>query len=364
MDLKQQPKYIMLKKEIMSWMSSGQIGPDEQMPSEHELANRYGVSRQTVRQALGELEKEGWVYRIQGKGTFAAQPKTQVAKDMQMIGMVTTYISDYIFPHIVRGAESALRSRGYSLTLSSTDNDKGKERDNLQLLLDQPFEGFIIEPTKSAQGNPNLDLYLTLQTNGKPFVMINERYPELYCPCLKMDDEMGGYLATKHLIELGHTHIAGFFKTDDLQGANRMKGFIRAFREFDLPFRANTITPYATETAKTIPFEAALSMLQQEAENRPTAFVCYNDELAVHLLEAPRIMGLSVPDDLSIVGFDDSSLATATEVKLTTIVHPKSEMGMAAAELLLDLIDGNKHLNHQEIVYAPELVIRESTKAL
>lgn len=366
MSPKQPPKYMMLKQEILSWIASGQIRPDEQMPSEHEIAARYGLSRQTVRQALGELEKEGWLYRVQGKGTFVAQPqpKVQAARDIRMIAMVTTYISDYIFPHIVRGAESALRSRGYSLTLSSTDNDKEKERENLKQLLDQPFDGYIIEPTKSAQGNPNLDLYLMLQSRGKPFVMINERYPELFCPCLKMDDETGAYMATRHLIELGHTNIAGFFKIDDLQGANRMKGFVRAFREFGLPLRPNTITPYTTETARTAPLEAAHALLNQEPGSRPTGFVCYNDELAVHLLEVPRTLGLSVPDDLSVVGFDDSSLAVATEVKLTSIIHPKSEMGMAAANLLLDIIEGQKSLNQQEIIYVPELVVRESTRAL
>jgi len=366
MSLKQTPKYVRLKQEILSWLASGQLKPDEQMPSEHEIAARFGLSRQTVRQALGELEQEGWLYRIQGKGTFVAHPPEKVAgaSDMRMIAMVTTYISDYIFPHIVRGAESVLRSRGYSLTLSSTDNDKEKERENLIKLFDRPFDGFIIEPTKSAQGNPNLDLYLKLQAMGKPFVMIHERYPELYCPCLKTDDEAGTYLAAKHLIELGHRNIAGFFKVDDLQGSNRMKGFVRALREFGIPLKPDTITPYTTETLRTVPREAALNLLKREPGSRPTAFVCYNDELAVRLLEAPRTLGLLVPEDLSVVGFDDSPLAVATEVKLTTVVHPKEEMGMAAARLLVDLIEGREPPGQQDIVYPPKLIIRESTRAL
>lgn len=364
MNEKQPPKYMLLKDEILSWIRSGRVKPNEQMPSEHDIANRYGMSRQTVRQALGELEHEGWLYRIQGKGTFVSQPKERAAQNIQMIGMLTTYISEYIFPHIVRGAEGVLRSKGYSLALSSTDNDKGKERENLEFMLTQPIQGFIIEPTKSAQGNPNLDLYLSLQMQNKPFIMINERYPELPCPCLKMDDELGGYLAAKHLIELGHTRIAGFFKTDDLQGANRLKGFLRAAREHKLPLKPASITHYSTETAQTIPYEAAKSMLQMEQGRRPTAFVCYNDQLAVHLLEAVRQAGLSVPEDLSIVGFDDSSLATATEVKLTTIVHPKSLMGRDAARMLLDMIEGKGTVADQDLIYAPEVVVRESTKPL
>ncbi|ASA23635.1 GntR family transcriptional regulator [Paenibacillus donghaensis] len=355
------PKYMQLKKELLSRIEAGGLKPDDQMPSEHEIAAQSGMSRQTVRQALGQLEKEGWLYRLQGKGTFVARQETRPLQTSSMIGMMTTHISDYIFPHIVRGAEAQLRSCGYSMMLSSTDNDKEKERENLEMMLGQPFKGLIIEPTKSAQGNPNLSLFLALEVHHIPFIMINERYPELHCPCLKLDDEAGGYLAAEHLIQLGHRGIAGFFKTDDLQGANRLKGFMRAFHKHRLPLAADTVVHYTSEQKLTVPYEAALRMLH--SGTRPTAFVCYNDELAVLLLEAARQTGLSVPDDLSIIGFDDSTLATATEVKLTTIRHPKQEMGVQAADLLMEMIQRRTAETPKDIIYKPELVLRSSTKA-
>ncbi|BCG58074.1 GntR family transcriptional regulator [Paenibacillus sp. URB8-2] len=357
------PKYMQLKRELLSWIESGQLKPDEKAPSEHEIAGRFGMSRQTVRQALGELEKEGLLYRVQGKGTFIArQPARQLQQRGCLIGMMTTHISDYIFPHIVRGAEARLRAGGYSLMLSSTDNDKKKERENLEQLIGQPISGLIIEPTKSAEGNPNLPLFLSLDVHNIPYIMINERYPELHCPCLKVDDEAGGFMAAEHLIELGHTRIAGFFKTDDLQGANRLKGFIRAMHKHRLPFGDGTVTHYTSEEKQTVPYEAALGLLQ--GGERPTAFVCYNDELAVLLLEAARQRGLSVPGDLSIIGFDDSSLATATEVKLTTLSHPKTQMGIEAAEMLIGIIEGRNSEAPLDIIYKPELILRGSTKAI
>jgi len=360
---KAMPKYKQLKKELLSWIESGLLKPEGKVPSEHEIAGRFGMSRQTVRQALGELEKEGLLNRVQGSGTFIAkQPVRQIQQRSNMIGMITTHISDYIFPHIVQGAEARLRTGGYSLILSSTDNDKEKERENLEQMIGQPIGGLIIEPTKSAQGNPNLPLFLQLDVHNIPFIMINERYPELHCPCLKVDDEAGGYMAAEHLIELGHRRIAGFFKTDDLQGANRLKGFIRALHRHQLPFESGTVTHYITEEKRTVPYETALALLQEE--NRPTAFVCYNDELAVLLLDAARQQGLSVPDDLSIIGFDDSSLATATEVKLTTLSHPKALMGLEAAEMLIGIIEGRKPEIPADILYKPELILRGSTKAV
>lgn len=360
---KPMPKYKQLMRELLSRIESGQLKPDERAPSEHEIAARFGMSRQTVRQALGELEKEGLLYRVQGKGTFISrQPANRQGQRGSMIGMITTHISDYIFPHIVRGAEARLREGGYSLMLSSTDNDKGKERENLEQMLLQPVSGLIIEPTKSAQGNPNLPLFLSLDVHNIPYIMINERYPELHCPCLKTDDEAGGFVAAEHLMELGHRRIAGFFKTDDLQGANRLKGFIRAVHEHRLPFGPGTVTHYTSEEKQTTPFQAAMALLQ--AEERPTAFVAYNDELAVVLLEAARQRGLSVPGDLSIISFDDSALATATEVKLTTLSHPKLQMGIDAAELLMGIIDGRGAGSVPDIIYKPELIIRGSTQAI
>lgn len=358
---KQLPKYMQLKQEILSWLHTGKLKPNDRMPSENEIAEQFGMSRQTVRQTFGELEKEGWLYRMQGKGTFVSTPQTQKSRDVQTIGILTTYISDYIFPHIVRGAEAALRARGYRLLLSSTDNDKAKEKESLDMMLSQPLSGLIIEPTKSAEGNPNLSYYLSLDYQHIPYLMINERYPEMNCPSLIVDDEQGGFTAAQHLIELGHTRLAGFFKTDDLQGVNRLKGFIRAHQHYKIPLLPEFVIHYTTEEKRQKPYASALAMLGQ-GDVRPTAFICYNDELAIYLLEAIRTIGLQVPQDISLIGFDDSPLATATEVKLTSISHPKTELGSDAAEILIDMIE-NKRASSSETgkVYKPELIIREST---
>ncbi|WP_438431989.1 GntR family transcriptional regulator [Gorillibacterium sp. sgz500922] len=356
---KAEPKYQQLKKALAAEIGSGQRKPGDLLPSEFELADRFGFSRQTVRQAIGELVQEGLLRRVQGKGTFVAETRTAQA-DLQTIGIVTTYISDYIFPQIVRGAEGTLRENGYRLLLASTDNDKGKERECLEMMMSHPLKGLIIEPTKSATGNPNLAYYLELDNRAIPYLMINERYSELQCPVLKMDDEQAGYVAAEHLLKLGHRRIAGFFKTDDLQGLNRLRGFIRAHREQGAELASRYVVQYTTEQKADMPFERALALLK-EADGRPTAFVCYNDELAVRLLEAARRLNLNVPADLSVVGFDDSFLATATEVKLTTVSHPKPEMGVKAAELLLGMIGAGSGGTVSDQVYRPELIVREST---
>ncbi|MDN4067049.1 GntR family transcriptional regulator [Paenibacillus vini] len=355
------PKYMQLKQELLSWLQSGKLQPGAQFPSENEISEQFGLSRQTVRQTFGELEKDGWLERIQGKGTFARNPQRREGEQVKTIGIITTYISDYIFPHIVRGAEAELRSRGYRLLLSSTDNTKEKEMEALQLMTSQPLSGLIIEPTRSAEGNPNLRYFLDLQEKGIPYLMINEKYRELECPCLKVDDESGGYKAVRYLLDAGHRYIAGFFKTDDLQGVGRLKGFLAAHKEQGISVASNRVVTYTTEQKQELPYREAVKLLKAmnspEGE-RPTAFVCYNDELALLLMEAAAECGLRVPEDLSLIGFDDSSLAAASGTKLTTLTHPKTEMGIAAARQLIGMIEQGALF--EDTVYEPELIERDS----
>jgi GntR family transcriptional regulator, arabinose operon transcriptional repressor len=354
------PKYMQLKQEIISWIHSGKFKPEEKLPSEHEMSELFGFSRQTVRQAIGELVQEGWLERAQGKGTFVSKTPSNTRKpvDVKTVALITTYISDYIFPTIVRGVESTLRSRGYRLLLSSTDNLKDKERESLEMVMSQMPNGLIIEPTKSAEGNPNFNYFLSLDYQNIPYLMIHETYSDLACPCIKLDDEFGGFVAAEHLIQLGHRRIVGFFKTDDLQGINRLKGFTQAHREYGIPLPPNSIMRYSTEDRSTLPHQYLNELL--ESDQRPSAIVCYNDELAIELLQVIRGKGLQVPNDISIVGFDDANLATATEVKLTTLSHPKEEMGKLAAEMLLAWIE--KTSKPENKVFIPELIVRESTR--
>lgn len=362
----QTPKYMQLKQEIISWIVTAQFKPHEKLPSENEIGKQFEMSRQTVRQALGDLEQEGWLYRVQGKGTFVSDqsaPERKNSSQGMTIGMITTHISDYIFPTIVRGVESSLRAVGARLLLASTDNEKDKEKDSLESMLREPLTGLIIEPTKSAEGNPNFNYFLALDALKIPYIMLNERYSDVDAPCLRVDDELGGYRAAEHLIKLGHTRIAGFFKTDDFQGVHRMRGFLRAHREQGHTVPPDYLLRYTTEEKQDKPMQALFAMLQREPDQRPTAIICYNDELAVKMLDIVRQAGLTVPEDLSIVGFDDANLATATEVKLTTVAHPKTEMGTDAVELLLSMLDKqHQRRQTQDKIYDPQLVIRDSTR--
>ena len=362
----------MVKEKITEWITSGKVQPGEKIYSENELVKMFGVSRHTIRQAVGDLVHEGLLYREQGAGTFCSHKKEQSMEQTpslihtsstngKNIGVITTYLSDYIFPSIIKGIESHLTAHGYTLTLACTDNDVEKEKQCLQTMLSRNIDGLIVEPTKSSHYNPNINYYLELEQNNIPYLMINQYYSQLMPPHMIMNDEHGGFIATEHLIKLGHEKIIGLFKIDDLQGVNRMQGFIRAFREHNLPFFPEMVITFTTEDQD----NKLLEILENffKTDSLPSAIVCYNDQLALHVLNLLRQRGLSVPEDVSIVGFDDSSLAVATEVKLTSITHPKMEMGIEAAKWIVSAVEKKGDLL-PSIVYEPKLVIRNSTAPL
>lgn len=365
-----QTKYSIVKQAIQSKILDGTFQAHQKINSESELMKQFSVSRHTVRLAIGDLVNQGWLYREQGAGTFCADRSKDTSKNLmnqKNIALITTYVSDYIFPSIIRGAESYLSKQGYQVSLFSTNNNHDNERKFLEKILTQHFDGVIIEPTKSALTNPNINYYLNLERQNIPYLMINAFYDELEPLRIVVDDEKGGYLQAEHLIELGHRDIVGFFKTDDIQGAKRMKGYLKAHRKNKIEISPNNIITYKTEEKLTKPVKVLKEIINQPEEKRPTAIVCYNDELAVNLLDVLREAKLKVPEDISMVGFDDSFMAEVTEVKLTTVRHPQSEMGELAGKVILDMVkqsNGSKkqdNLENDLIRFDPELVVRSST---
>ncbi|WP_312098914.1 GntR family transcriptional regulator [Niallia sp.] len=363
----QTTKYNMVKEKITDWIINGKVQPGEKIYSENELGRMFGVSRHTIRQAIGDLVHEGWLYREQGAGTFVSHQQAHSSqtilshpplKRTKNIGVITTYISDYIFPSIIKGIESYLTDHGYSLTFACTDNDIKKEKQCLQTMLDRNIDGLIIEPTKTNTFNPNMQLYLELEQNKIPYLMINQFYSQLSPPHLVVDDELGGFISTEHLIKLGHKKIIGLFKSDDLQGINRMKGFIQAYKAYSIPFFPEMLINYSTENQAAYPVERLAEVF--ETTNKPTAIVCYNDQLAIQVIHYLRSLNLSIPEDISIIGYDDSFLTEASEVKLTSVSHPKKEMGMEAAKWIVDAVE-KKGTLPPSFVYKPKLVLRTST---
>lgn len=355
-------KYVRLKQYIISYIQNGELVHNDKIFSETELMQRFGVSRHTARKAVGELVNEGWLYTLQGKGTFVSDPSVHLKKKGKLIGVMTTYLKDYIFPEIIAGIEKILTQNDYSIILGSTNNKIEKERTCLQNMLSHDLEGLIIEPTKSVFPNTNLDLYRQFADRGIPILFIHAHYSNIPASYIEEDDREAGYMAAKHLIDLGHTQIGGLFKGDDAQGHGRYEGFVKAHRDYQISMVEDSIVWYNTEDLINLFKVDEYGEFILNRWEDCTAIVCYNDQISFRIMELLKKKGFVIPGDYAIVSFDNSNIAQKMDPKLTTVAHPKSKLGETAAKSIIELIR-NEDIQIKEMMQ-PELIIGESTAAV
>lgn len=353
------PKYYRLMEQLKNDILFGTIQPGDKLPSENELSDQYGISRHTVRKALSMLTNEGYIAAEHGRGTYCTYRLKNLSSSKN-IAVITTYISDYIFPRVIQGIDKVLTENGYSIILKNTGNSRKNEAKCLEDILTKNIDGLIIEPSKSQIFCKHMNLYETLDRMGIPYVFIQGSYPQMKNkPTILMDDVKGGYLITKHLIDLGHKHIIGVFKADDVQGDARHKGYCKALQEAGILYDPNYVIWFHTEDRDIKP-AAAIEMLIQNQSNMD-AVVCYNDQIAFEVMSVLSNYNIQVPKDVSITGYDNSLIAENGAIKLTTIAHPQNRLGEMAAELLLEKINGMEEQDSKVgRLIEPELVIRES----
>ncbi len=334
---KKPAKYRFLVDTIKDKIKSGGYEPGERMESENELSERFGYSRQTVRQALGVLESEGLIERRRGSGTYISRENRRTPHGCT-VAIITTYISDYIFPTIIRGIEETLTGAGYSLTLGVTNNRVEEEGRILQSLIDRGVDGVIVEGTKTAFPSPNVELYRKLEQMGVPVVFFNGYYRDLPKPVYVVTDDRGaGLEAVDLLVAKGCRKIGGVFKSDDMQGHGRYSGFSEGLIRNGCPFEDENVVWYTTAEKNRL-FRSDNRDYMFERLSGCDGIVCYNDQIAYGVIELLLERGVRVPEDVLVTGFDDSSVSEYSPVKITSFAHPKDEMGRVAANKLIHML--------------------------
>lgn len=332
------------------------------LPSEQSISERYQVSRQTVRMALNELEKKGLIEKRRGSGSYITG--LLAGSHANEIGILISDDQEYIYPGVIHDIQHTLTENGLFGTVYVTGNRVGTEREILLEQLKHPLRGLIIEGSKSAFPNPNLDLYRKLLSKGCELIFLYNYYPGLPdCPFIKDDNLSGSALLTRHLAAQGHTAIAGIFKADDMQGLERYQGFIETLRDLGLPLSDHRICWYTSrELDKLVQEKDTRFLIEivQKTLSSCTAVVCYNDLLAYHLINVLLHMGYSLPRDIAVAAFDNTYFSNSDILTITTLSHRPHEMGTKAAQAMIRKLKGLP-VHAQETRW--ELTQKESTEA-
>ena len=349
----------MLMEHIKNQILLGKIKPDDQIPSENTLAEEFSLSRHTVRKALSMLVNEGFVYTEHGKGTFC-KDRRRSRSDSKNIAVITTYISEYIFPKVIQGIDNIFSENGYSVILKNTNNNTDKEGQILEEVLGKNIDGLIIEPTKSAMYSNNLKFYEALDNHNIPYIFIHGFYRQLEDkPHVLLNDAEGMRSIINYLAQQGKRKIVGIFKADDMQGLNRHNGYANALAGAGLAYDPQNVIWYHTEDKDVKPILELKHLIENQKDI--DAIACYNDEIAYKVYEFLNGLGIKVPEDIAITGFDDSYFSSNCPVKITTARHPKEKLGEEAAKMLLKMIEvKNYETESMQKVIIPELVIKES----
>ncbi|WP_071130905.1 GntR family transcriptional regulator [Enterococcus timonensis] len=335
------PLYKKIMGDLEADILSGKRPVATQVPTEKELSQQYQVSRITSKRALNELETLGLIERVQGRGSFVKAPE-KIFSPAKKILFILPFANDLSLGNFNLGLEPVLQEQGYTLLLGTYDL---LEQQNIEKMTHE-FAGLIYYPD---QTQTHLALLFALQNISFPVVILDKEIHELNLPTIVSDNFSGGFLACQALLDAGHEKIAYLFGSQKhgQTARNRYLGYLSA-----LTHRKNF---FQTGIDWYVEPENLLSTLRNE---QITGLVCENDLLAMRISQQLKNEGARLPEDFSVVGFDDIQASRYLDPPLTTIQQDFSRLGETAGETLLEIIHQGHPLALKKIPVS--LVVRQS----
>ncbi len=324
-----------------------------------DVAEHAGVSATTVSHVLNETRPVSDKLRrrvLAAIDELGYQPNALARslrrKQTHTIGIIVPDSANPFFAEVARGVEDTSFEQDYSVVLCNSDDDLDKERLYANVLAKKQVDGILFLSTGKSPEHIQ-----ALQARGMPLVIVDQEVPGVTVDSVLIDNAWGGWLATHHLVELGHRRIGCITGPSNITpSAHRITGYLKAVRESGIPVDETLIVKgdFQHESG----YLVARQLLAMN--DPPTAIFACNDLMAVGAISAALELGRQVPADLSIVGFDDVRLASFANPPLTTIVQPKYEMGMLATTMLLERIH-ERDMPARQVVLETSLLIRQST---
>ena len=330
-----------------------------------DVAAHAGVSVGTVSNVLNRPEIVARTTRdrvhaaIKALGFVRNESARQLrAGRSRTIGLVVLDVANPFFTDVARGVEDEAAAAGLAVILCNTDEQLEKEQRYLELLEEHRVQGILITPVGDADRR-----LAPLQQRGTPVILVDSRSPSGRQCSVAVDDVLGGDAAMTHLLAEGHERISFVGGPVSLrQVADRRDGAVRALVRAGRP--AGDLEVIETSALNVAAGQrAGAEIAARPPRQRPTAAFCANDLVALGLLQEMTRHRIRVPDELAIVGYDDIEFAAAAAVPLSSVRQPRQELGRMAAQLLLEEALGHEGHKHRQVIFQPELEIRQSSQA-
>ncbi len=339
------PLHSQLQRQLRRLIFSGRWAPGSRLPSENQLQRDLQISRSTVRQAFSDAQHEGLIERIPGRGTFVAEPAPSSRQKRLIAFIISDFESEREW-ELLNGAESAARGNDCHVVFYNTRHDCREEQRVLGQLVQQNISGALLW----SCADPDTANHVYYGADLPPLVMMDRDTPALPTDFVTSDNHGGASLALSHLLALGHRRIVCL--THDVVGLLPVAERIQGYHDTLLGAGADPMAPWVLPTAAELSPASALRLsddpdsepmrflIRRLAAERPTALFAVNDLVALLALRAARALQLRVPDDLSVIGFDDVEFSAFMAPPLTTVAQNFHAIGRRSFELLLERMNG------------------------
>ena len=347
------PKYEIIHQTLLRQIETGALPPETRLPDENALAAEYGVSLITVRRAMSELSRDGAIRRVRGRGSFVTKraPNAKSPDEEKVIAFLLNHDNNAAvsITRIIAGVQEVLSQRGYRLLVEWNVLSGPIESATIDRMISNRVDGFLIYPF-----DPDADIssYARIEACGLPYVLL-DRYPhEHFCPYVGSDNLAGGRAACKALLSRGHKKLAVLGNLTFLSSEQeRFAGFLQAAWEAGSGVSVCRPDPAKRE-----------QLCETLAAEGVTGLFCVSDRVAARAIQTLTAHGFSVPEDVSVIGFDDCYFDPSVNLQFASVRQDFRGIGCAGAQSLLEMIQQPSGFVTKRLL-GVELIARESSLA-
>ncbi len=341
-------KYQKIKRMILDDIIA--MTPGQRLESRPNLMRRYSSTRATLDKAIAELEEEGYLTSKLGSGTFVTAMTKAEAQHIQTWGVIVPNVMEEIYPGLVRGVENHAHQEGINIILCNSDNNPEKQEMYIRRLVASGVSGIILVPIISTELSSVYRLYSQLVETHIPFIFCNRSIEGINVPVIASNDFYGGYIATKHLLRQGYKKPAYIAKMKYKTSNDRCQGYLSALLEEDIEINREAIVFNAQGKIKELIMKQGIDSI-----------FCFDDSLAEDCYKAVQELGLSIPNDLGIIGYNNTSICDKLTPHLSSVSFKNVEIGEKAARVLSKRINNEPHSEFEYYLFPPTVEARLST---